>query len=38
MLALLNDKAKLVKVAAHKNLGKFIYLLKGLKINENLIK
>jgi hypothetical protein len=38
MLALLNDKTKQVKIAAHKNLGKFIYLLKGLKINESLIK
>jgi hypothetical protein len=38
MLSLLNDNYKQVKKAAYKNLGKFIYLLKGLKINEGLIK
>jgi hypothetical protein len=33
MLNLLKDTNKWVKASAYKNLGKFIYALKGIKIN-----
>ena len=37
MLNLLKDTNKWVRASAYKNLGKFIYCLKGLKINEKLV-
>ena len=37
MLTLLKDSNKWVRVSAYKNLGRFIYTLKGLKINEKLV-
>jgi hypothetical protein len=37
MLNLLRDSNKWVRASAYKNLGKFIYELKGLKINDTLI-
>jgi len=37
MLNLLKDGNKWVRASAYKNLGKFIYELKGMKINEKLI-
>lgn len=38
MLKFLKDDNKWVKLSAYLNLGKFIYLLKGLEVNEKLIK
>ena len=38
MLNLLKDSNKWVRLSAYKNLGKFIYTLKGLKINEKLLQ
>ena len=37
MLNLLKDSNKWVRVSAYKSLGKFIYTLKGQKINEKLV-
>ena len=37
MLNLLKDSNKWVRVSAYKNLGRFIYTLKGQKINEKLV-
>jgi hypothetical protein len=37
MLSLLKDTNKWVRVSAYKNLGRFIYELKGLKINNLLV-
>ncbi len=33
MLAFLKDTNKWVRLSAYKNIGKFIYMLKGLKMN-----
>ncbi len=38
MLSLLKDSQKVVKVAAYKNLGPFIYELKGGKISFELLR
>lgn len=38
MLKFLKDENKWVKLSAYLNLGKFIYLLKGLEVNEKLIR
>lgn len=38
MLTLLKDSNKWVRLSAYKNLGKFIFTLKGLNINEKLIQ
>ena len=37
MLTLLKDSNKWVRVSAYKSLGRFIYTLKGQKINEKLV-
>lgn len=37
MLALLKDSNKWVRLSAYKNLGKFIFTLKGLSMNERLV-
>lgn len=37
MCNLLKDANKWVRSSAYKNLGNFIYCLKGLKINEKLV-
>lgn len=38
MLTFLRDNNKWVRLSAYKNLGKFIYTLKGLALNEKLIQ
>lgn len=38
MLNLLKDSNKWVRLSAYKNLGKFIYMLKGLKMSEKLVQ
>ena len=38
MLVFLRDSNKWVRLSAYKNLGRFIWTLKGLKINEKLIQ
>ena len=38
MLNLLKDNNKWVRLSAYKNLGKFIYTLKGLNLNERLVQ
>ena len=38
MLSFLKDSNKWVKLSAYKNLGKFIWTLKGLRINEKLVQ
>ena len=37
MLTLLKDTNKWVRISAYKNLGKFIHVLKGLKMNDKLL-
>lgn len=38
MLNFLKDTNKWVRLSAYKNIGKFIYMLKGLKMNERLLQ
>lgn len=38
MLGLLKDSNKWVKISAYKNLGQFIYLMKGLKFSDKLLQ
>jgi hypothetical protein len=38
MIKLTKDNNKWVKLSAYKNLGKFIYCMKGLKVHEKLFK
>jgi hypothetical protein len=38
MIGLLKDNNKWVRISAYKNLGAFIYLLKGLKLNDRLLQ
>lgn len=38
MLSFLKDSNKWVRLSAYKNLGRFIYMLKGLKMNERIIQ
>lgn len=38
MLGFLKDNNKWVRLSAYKNLGRFLWTLKGLKINERLVQ
>ena len=38
MLNLIKDSNKWVRLSAYKNLGKFIFTLKGVNINERLVQ